>query len=158
MTGDSLNFSCFSSNPGSALHSAVQAWIGLFLANCRPLVLPMIRDAQTSTVVCTWENGAGEGTFRPLKWIWGHFGKTRIRNTYGNPLQYSCQENPMDNGAWQDTVHGVRKNWTWLKWLHTACIKYSWWWTGKPAMLQSMGLQRVRYDWATELNWTESIV
>ena len=30
----------------------------------------------------------------------------------------------------------------------------SWWWTGKPGMLQSMGLQRVGYDWATELNWT----
>ena len=29
----------------------------------------------------------------------------------------------------------------------------SWWWTGKPGMLQSMGLQRVRHDWATELNW-----
>ena len=29
----------------------------------------------------------------------------------------------------------------------------SWWWTGKPGVLQSMGSQRVRYDWATELNW-----
>ena len=28
----------------------------------------------------------------------------------------------------------------------------SWWWTGKPGMLQSVGLQRVRHDWATELN------
>ena len=27
----------------------------------------------------------------------------------------------------------------------------SWWWTGKLDMLQSMGLQRVRHDWATEL-------
>ena len=26
---------------------------------------------------------------------------------YGNPLQYFCQENPMDRGAWQATVHGV---------------------------------------------------
>ena len=25
----------------------------------------------------------------------------------GNPLQYSCLENPMDGGAWQATVHGV---------------------------------------------------
>ena len=30
----------------------------------------------------------------------------------------------------------------------------SWWWTGRPAMLQFMGLWRVRHDWATELNWT----
>ena len=27
------------------------------------------------------------------------------------------------------------------------------WWTGKPGMLQSMGLQRVGHDWGTELNW-----
>ena len=32
----------------------------------------------------------------------------------GNPLQYSCLENPMDGGAWQATVHGVAKSRTWL--------------------------------------------
>ena len=31
----------------------------------------------------------------------------------------------------------------------------SWWWTGRPGVLWSMGLQRVRHDWVTELNWTE---
>ena len=30
----------------------------------------------------------------------------------GNPLQYSCLGNPMDSGAWRDTVHGVTKSWT----------------------------------------------
>ena len=30
----------------------------------------------------------------------------------------------------------------------------SWWWTGRPGVLQFMGLQRVGHDWATELNWT----
>ena len=30
----------------------------------------------------------------------------------GNPLQYSCLENPIDKGAWWVTVHGVTKNWT----------------------------------------------
>ena len=30
----------------------------------------------------------------------------------GNPLQYSCLENPMDGGAWWSTVHGVTKSWT----------------------------------------------
>ena len=29
---------------------------------------------------------------------------------HGNPLQYSCLENPMDGGAWQATVHGVAKS------------------------------------------------
>ena len=32
----------------------------------------------------------------------------------GNPLQYSCLENPVDGGAWWATVHGVTKSWTWL--------------------------------------------
>ena len=30
----------------------------------------------------------------------------------GNPLQYSCLENPMDREAWWATVHGVTKSWT----------------------------------------------
>ena len=30
----------------------------------------------------------------------------------GNPLQYSCLENPMDKGAWQATFHEVTKSWT----------------------------------------------
>ena len=38
--------------------------------------------------------------------------------------------------------------WTWV-WVNSR----SWWWTGRPGMLQSMGLQRVRHNWATELNW-----
>ena len=29
---------------------------------------------------------------------------------HGNPLQYSCLENPMDRGAWPATVHGVTKS------------------------------------------------
>ena len=33
----------------------------------------------------------------------------------------------------------------------------SWWWTGKPGVLQFMGSQRVGCDWATELNWTKHV-
>ena len=33
----------------------------------------------------------------------------------GNPLQYSCLENPMDGGAWRATVHGVTKSLTRLR-------------------------------------------
>ena len=40
--------------------------------------------------------------------------------------------------------------WTWV-WASSR----SWWWTGKPGVLQSMGLQSVGHNWATELNWTE---
>ena len=38
---------------------------------------------------------------------------------HGNPLQYSCLENPMDRGAWQAAVHGVTKRQPWLKQLRT---------------------------------------
>ena len=38
-------------------------------------------------------------------------------------------------------------HWTWV-WVNSK----SWWWTGRPGMLQSMGLQRTGHDWATELN------
>ena len=34
------------------------------------------------------------------------------RGGHGNPLQYSCLENPMDRGAWRATVHGVAKSQT----------------------------------------------
>ena len=38
---------------------------------------------------------------------------------HGNPLQCSCLENPMDQGAWQATVHRVAKSQTQLKPLST---------------------------------------
>ena len=34
---------------------------------------------------------------------------------HGNPLLYSCLENPMDRGAWWATVHGVTQSWTRLE-------------------------------------------
>ena len=56
------------------------------------------------------------------------------REGNGNPLQYSCLENPMGKGAWQATLHGFAKSWIPLKqlsmhtWpvarrqLYTACV------------------------------------
>ena len=40
--------------------------------------------------------------------------------------------------------------WMWI-WVNSR----SWWWTGRPGVLQSMELQIVAHDWATEMNWTE---
>ena len=42
--------------------------------------------------------------------------------------------------------------WTWV-WVNSR----SCWWAGRPGMLQSMGLQRVGHDWATELKWTDAV-
>ena len=52
--------------------------------------LPTMWETQVQSLV--WEDPPGEGN--------------------GNPLQYSCLENPMDGGAWQATIHGVAKSWT----------------------------------------------
>ena len=41
--------------------------------------------------------------------------------------------------------------WTWV-WVNSG----SWWWTGRPGVLQFMGSQRAGYDWATDLSWSES--
>ena len=43
--------------------------------------------------------------------------------------------------------------WTWV-WVSSA----SWWWTGKPGVLQSMGSPRVGHDWVTERNGTGAIM
>ena len=43
--------------------------------------------------------------------------------------------------------------WTWV-WASSG----SWWWIGKPGVLQSMGSQRIRHNWATELNWVHALL
>ena len=44
---------------------------------------------------------------------------------------------------------------TWWMWIWVS--SRSWWWTGRPGMLQSMGSQRVRHSWAIELNWMDFV-
>ena len=46
--------------------------------------------------------------------------------------------------------HHRPNQWTWV-WVNSR----SWWWTGCPGVLQSMGLQRVVHNWVTELNWKQ---
>ena len=52
-----------------------------------------------------------------------------------------------ENRGWDGWMASLTQ-WTWV-WVNSV----SWWGTGRPGMLQSMGSQRVRHDWATELNW-----
>ena len=51
-----------------------------------------------------------------------------------------------DHRGWDGWMASLAR-WLWF-WVNSG----SWWWTGRPGMLQFMGLQRVRHDWATELN------
>ena len=51
--------------------------------------------------------------------------------------------------GWHHRVDG--HEWVWAS-------SGSWWWTGRPGVLQSMGLQRVGHSWVTEVNWTDSAI
>ena len=53
-----------------------------------------------------------------------------------------------DNRGWDGWMASPTQ-WTWV-WVGSG----SWWSTGKPGVLQSLGPQRVGHDWVTELNWT----
>ena len=74
------------------------------------------------------------------------------RGGHGNPLQYSCLENPMDRGPWQATVHGVMKSQTQLSDFtlhfhalekematHSGVLALRIPWIEEPGRLQSMG-------------------
>ena len=52
-----------------------------------------------------------------------------------------------DDRVWDGEMASlIQQTWVWVNFR-------SWWWTGRNGMLQSMGLQTVGHDWATELNW-----
>ena len=57
-----------------------------------------------------------------------------------------------DGRGWDGWMASLTQ-WTWV-WVNSG----SWWWTGRPGVLQSTGSQRVGHDWETELNWTPTIV
>ena len=97
----------------------------------------------SSSIYGKIDNGCGEGN--------------------GNPLQYSCLENPMDGGAWKAAVHGVAEGRTRLSDLtftfhfhalekematHSSVLAWRIPGTGEPGELPSMGSHRVRHDWS----------
>ena len=55
-----------------------------------------------------------------------------------------------DDRGWDGWMASLTR-WMWV-WVNSG----SWWWTGRPGMLWFMGSQRVRHNWATELNLTLS--
>ena len=55
---------------------------------------------------------ANAGDARDMGWIPG-MGRSP-EEVHGNPLQYSCLDNPMKKEAWRATTHGVTKSWTQL--------------------------------------------
>ena len=57
-----------------------------------------------------------------------------------------------DDRRWDGWMASLTQ-WTWV-WVSSG----RWWWTGRPGVLQFMGLQRVGQDWATELNWSNELL
>ena len=85
-------------------------------------------EAETPNTLATW---CEELTHLKRPWCW-----ERLR-AWGEG----------DDRGWDGWMASLTQ-WTWV-WVDSR----SWWWTGRPGVLWFMGLQRVRQDWATELNW-----
>ena len=98
--------------PGSSVHGILQTrileWVGI------PFSRGFSQHRDWTWVSCiagdgkesTW-NAEGLGSIPGL-------GRSP-EGEHGNPLQYSCLENPQGQGAWLATVHGVTKSQTWLR-------------------------------------------
>ena len=90
-----------------------------------------------------------EGLILKLKLqYFGHLmWRTHLKRPWGWERLKAGREG--DYRGW-DGWMASQTQWTWV-WVNSR----SWWWTGRPGVLQSMGLQRVGHDWVTELNWTD---
>ena len=90
---------------------------------------------------------------------WIFTGRTDVEAETPNTLATWCEELTHWKRPWcwerlKAWGEGDDRGWdgwmaspTWV-WVYSR----SWWWTGRPGVLQSMGLQRIRHHWATELN------
>ena len=94
---------------------------------------------------------------------WVFFGRNDAKAETPVPCSTSCEElihwkrlwcweglgadREGDDRGWDGWMASPTR-WTWV-WVNFG----SWWWTGRPGVLQFMGSQRVGHDWATELNW-----
>ena len=86
-----------------------------------------LRISWNSNTLATW---CQELTHLKRPWCW-----ERLKAREGDDREWD---------GWMASPN----QWTWV-WASSE----SWWWTGRPGVLQSMGSQRVGYNWATELNW-----
>ena len=86
-------------------------------------------EAETPITLATW---CKELTHLKRPWCW-----ERLKT-----------EGEGDDRGWDGGMASPTR-WTWI-WASAG----SWWWTGKPGLLQYMG-SRVGHDWATELNWSD---
>ena len=81
------------------------------------------------------------------EWLHFHFSLSCIGEGNGNPLQWSCLENPRDRGALWTAVYGIAQSRTRLKWLSSSSSQYSClenpvdrgaWWAAVHRVTQSL--------------------
>ena len=123
-----------------------------------PVLLPGKSHGRRSLVGCSpWGRQESDTTERlPF-----HFALSCIGEGNGNPLQYSCLDNPRDGGAWWAAVHGVDKSQTRLSEFpftfhfhalekematHSSVLAWRIPGTGEPDGLPSLGSHRVGHD------------
>ena len=90
---------------------------------------------------------------------WGWSWSSNTLATWCKEL--TCWKRPWCWERWKAEGEGDDRGWDgWMasptRWTWVWASSRSWWWTGKPGVLQSMGSQRLGHDWTNELNWTES--
>ena len=84
-------------------HSCISAHLTLLISSVERNLPANAEDTREAGLIPGWGRSSREGN--------------------GNPLQYSCLENPMDRGAQRAAVHGSQKDWTWLrKWQQPVLI------------------------------------
>ena len=91
---------------------------GLFHEMCFLDSRPEFWVSQVALVVKNLPANAGDTRDKgSIPGLWRSLG-----GGHGNPLQYSCLENPMDTGAWPANVHGVTESQTWLNTAQTQSL------------------------------------
>ena len=153
---------------------------GLILKLKLPILCHLMgkADSLEKTLMLGKTEGRRRGEYRgwdgwmasPIWWTWvwassqscWWIGKPG-REGNGNPIRYSCLENPMDGGAWWAAVHGVVKSWTRLSDFtftfhfhalekemaaHSSVLAKRIPGTGEPGGLPSVGSYRVGHDWS----------
>ena len=117
-------------------HLGFRKWSSLLQHGCEPCLshvhLFCEFSVQMHCSLLSWDVNFSLLTFLYWPWCWE---RLRAGGEGG------------DRG-WDDWIAAPPTQWTWV-WVNSG----SWWWTRRPGELQSMGSQRVRHNWATELNW-----
>ena len=123
-----LDYSQQSSPPGKGLQTSVgfgeDKWVTMQSQRRRqwhptPVLLPGKSHGWRSLEGCSPWGCWGSDTTERLHF---HFSLSCIEGN-GNPLQYSCLENPRDGGAWWAAIYGVAQSQTWLKWLSSSSMQ-----------------------------------